>query len=132
MSLLISDIGQARLVLGDTVTVRVRNLVDYKNQPYDLSTGISKIYCMVKTSLADVDGSALVSINSSSNPTQFVTTNAAYGELDVVLLPANTAALTAGVKYNLDIKAIYTTGKIVSIVNVNDFVLVDRVTDATT
>lgn len=131
MSLKIEDIAEARLVLGDTVTIRLRELRDAEDAVYSLAT-VEKFYCMVKTALADTDGSALISINSSSNPTQFVTTNAAYGELDVVLLPADTAALTAGVKYNLDIKAIWADGTILSLLNVNDFSLVDRVTDATT
>jgi len=51
-----------------------------------------------------------------SESNQFILTYASTGNIDVIYSPTNTAALTAGVLYYIDVKAIWTTGDIVSIV----------------
>ena len=130
MSLRIEDLEVARPVVGDTVTIYCENLVDRNGRPYDLS-GASKIYCMVKSAPGDLDNAALININSSSNASQFVLTNAAYGDIEVSLSPTNSATLTANTKNYLGIKAIWASGKIEHIVQEEEFVLLNRIPLAT-
>ena len=128
MSLRIQDVDEARLVTGDIITIRCRELIDPDGRPYDLSD-VDTIYCTVKESLADADGEAIIQIDSVTNPTQFNLANALYGELDVTLLPVNTTLLVPGTIYFIDIKALWPDGPVLSIVNSDNFQVIDRVTD---
>jgi hypothetical protein len=114
MSLGITDKSSPNPTTLTTLTLYIRGLVDKDGKPYDLS-GCSKFYCNVKSSLATVDASADVKINSVSNPTQFVTTYASTGNLDVILSTTNTA-LTAGTLYYIDVAAIWASGTKVELV----------------
>jgi len=107
MSLSIKDKGNPKPFTLTTLHITLRNLKDKDGEPYDLS-GASKFYCTVKDSLSDLDN-AHVQINSSSNPSQFITTYASTGNLDVILTPTNTN-LTAGTFYYIDVAAIWVTG----------------------
>lgn len=131
MSLRIRDRATARGVVGDTITINLRNLLNDDGEKYDLSAA-TKIYCMVKTTLSDLDAAALINIDSSSNPTQFVLTDAVNGNISVILSPTNSATLTAGTRYFLDVKAVWEDGIIISLVNEPEFSLIGRVTLATT
>ena len=87
------------------------------------------IYCTVEESLADTDGEAIIQIDSVTAPTQFNLANTLYGELDVTLLPTNTVLLAPGTIYFIDIKALWADGPVLSIVNSDNFQVIDRVTD---
>lgn len=115
MSLFIADKDNPNPKLGDTLRIRLRNLKDGDGKPYDLSTA-TKIYATIKDSLADADVDAAAQIDSVNESNQFILTYASTGNIDVIYSPTNTAALTAGVLYYIDVKAIWTTGDIVSIV----------------
>ena len=130
MSLTITDKTDPYPLIGDTVTIRLRGLKDADGSAYDLS-GAAKIYCCVKAALTDLDAAALVNINNSSNPTQFTTTYASTGNLDVILSSTNTAALTADTTYYIDVKAIWTTGTVIVSLVWDTIVFKQRVTRAT-
>ena len=115
MSLFIIDKDTPNPKIGDTLHLRLRDLKDGDGKPYDLSTA-TKIYATIKDSLADADVDAAAQIDSVNEPTQFILTYASTGNIDVIYSPTNTAALTAGVLYYIDVKTIWTTGDIVSIV----------------
>ena len=131
MSLRILDRATTRNVVGDEVKITIRDLRMENGNVYDLS-GASKIYCTVKAALADLDNAALININSVTNATQFILTDAANGNISVILTATNSATLTAGTRYFLDVKAIWADGTIVSLVNEPEFSLIGRVTLATT
>jgi hypothetical protein len=128
MSLRIQDVDESRLVAGDIITIRCRELVDPDGRPYDLSDAAA-IYCTVKESLADADDEAIIQIDSVTKSAQFKLTNAQYGEIDVVLLPDDTVLLAPGTIYFIDIKALWADGPVLSIVNSDNFQVIDRVTD---
>lgn len=128
MSLRIQDVDEARLVTGDIITIRCRELIDPDGRPYDLSD-VDTIYCTVKESLADADDEAIIQIDSVTKSAQFKLTNAQYGEIDVVLLPDDTVLLAPGTIYFIDIKALWADGPVLSIVNSDNFQVIDRVTD---
>jgi len=115
VSLFIIDKDTPNPKIGDTLHLRLRDLKDGDGKAYDLSSA-SKVYSTIKDSLSDADGDAAVQIDSLSEPTQFILAYASTGNIDVIYSPTNTAALTAGVLYYIDVKAIWTTGDIVSIV----------------
>ena len=115
MSLFIIDKDNPNPKIGDTLHLRLRDLKNGDGKAYDLSSA-TKIYATIKDSLADADVDAAAQIDSVSEPTQFILTYASTGNIDVIYSPTNTAALTAGVLYYIDVKAIWTTGDIVSIV----------------
>ncbi len=115
MSLFIIDKDTPNPKIGDTLHLRLRDLKDGDGKAYDLSSA-SKVYATIKDSLADADVDAAAQIDSVNEPTQFILTYASTGNIDVIYSPTNTAALTAGVLYYIDVKAIWTTGEIVSIV----------------
>lgn len=130
MSLRLSDKDDPRPILGDTVKIICRNLKDEDGNKYDLS-GVSKWYCIVKSSLATEDDSAEITINSTINATQFSLADAANGNLSVTLVPTDTDNLTAGTNYYLQFKGIYATGEIVTVVYEPEFIVVDRVVKST-
>jgi len=115
VSLFIIDKDTPNPKIGDTLHLRLRDLKDGDGKAYDLSSA-SKVYATIKDSLADADVDAAAQIDSVNEPTQFILTYASTGNIDVIYSPTNTAALTAGVLYYIDVKAIWTTGEIVSIV----------------
>jgi len=115
VSLFIIDKDNPNPKIGDTLHLRLRDLKNGDGKAYDLSSA-TKIYATIKDSLADADVDAAAQIDSVSEPTQFILTYASTGNIDVIYSPTNTAALTAGVLYYIDVKAIWTTGDIVSIV----------------
>ncbi len=130
MSLTITDKEAPYPIIGDTVTIRLRDLVDADGSPYNLS-GAAKIYCTIKAALTDEDAEALVSIDNVTNATQFVTTYASTGNLDVILSSTNTVALTADTTYYVDVKAIWTTGTVIISLVHDTIVFKERVTRAT-
>jgi hypothetical protein len=113
MSLSISDKSNPNPTTLSTLWLRVRDAKDKDGQLYDFSG--AKIYASIKDSLAEADNAADVNINSTSNPTQFVTTYASTGNLDVIFSTTNTAR-TAGTLYYIDVKAIWATGVAVEVV----------------
>jgi hypothetical protein len=102
--------------LGDLFPVYIRGLLDKDKKPYNLSAA-TKLYITVKDALADLDAAAVLQKDSVSNPTQFVTTYASTGNLDALLLPADTATLVAGTLYYVDVKAIWSATNIVTLVS---------------
>lgn len=130
MSLSITDKEAPQPIIGDTVTIRLRDLKDADSKPYDLS-GAAKIYCTIKAALTDEDAAALVSIDSVTNSGQFTTTYASSGNLDVILSSTNTVALTADTTYYVDVKAIWTTGTVIISLVHDTVVFKERVTRAT-
>ncbi len=114
MSLSIEDKESPRPTTLTTMTLCIRGLLDKNGVPYDLS-GASKFYAHIKDELTDSDATAAVTINSTSNPTQFITTYASTGNLDVIFTTTNTT-LTAGTLYYIDVKAIWATGAAVELV----------------
>lgn len=131
MSLRILDRDDPRPMLGDTIYIVCRDLKDRDRNVYDLS-GVSKWYCTVKSDLTVADASAQIHIDSATNPTQFVLTSAATGKITVILSPTNSAALTAGTFYYLQLKGIYASGEMVSVVYEPEFMVVERVVKSTT
>ena len=115
MSLFIIDKDTPNPKIGDTLHLRLRDLKNGDGKAYDLSSA-TKIYATIKDSLADADVDAAAQIDSVNESNQFILTYASTGNIDVIYSPTNTAALTAGVLYYIDVKAIWTTGDIVSIV----------------
>jgi hypothetical protein len=130
MSLTITDKANPYPLIGDTVTIRLRNLKNADGAAYDIS-GAAKIYCIIKTALTDLDAAALVNINNGTNSTQFVTTYASTGNIDVTLSSTNTAALTADTTYYIDVKAIWTTGTVIVSLLYDTIIFRQRVTRAT-
>ncbi|MDD4986906.1 MAG: hypothetical protein PHQ43_14255 [Dehalococcoidales bacterium] len=114
MSLSIIDKDSPNPKVQCTLTLHLRNLKDADGQPYDLS-GASIIYATIKDSLADVDASADAQIDSTNEASQFTTTYASTGNLDVEFTPTNTD-LTAGTPYYVDVKAIWASGEIEELV----------------
>lgn len=108
MSLTIEDKNDPKPKTLTTLTLYIRGLLDKDGKKFDLS-GASKIYATIKDSLSDADN-AHVQINSVSNPTQFVTTYASKGNLDVAFSTTNTT-LTAGTLYYIDVTAVWSTGR---------------------
>jgi len=115
MSLSISDKDSPNPTTLTTLTLYIRGLKDKDGKPYDLS-GASKFYAHIKDTLADVDASADVKLDSSTNPTQFVDTYAATGNLDVIFTTTNTT-LTAGTLYYIGVAAVWADGTKVVLVN---------------
>jgi len=115
VSLFIIDKDTPNPKIGDTLHLRLRDLKNGDGKAYDLSSA-TKIYATIKDSLADADVDAAAQIDSVNESNQFILTYASTGNIDVIYSPTNTAALTAGVLYYIDVKAIWTTGDIVSIV----------------
>jgi hypothetical protein len=114
MSLSISDKDVPNPTTLTTLTLYIRGLTDNNGKPYDLS-GASKIYATIKDSLADADAAADVHIDSVSDATQFVTTYASTGNLDVTFTTTDTD-LTAGTLYYIDVKAVWADGTVVELV----------------
>jgi hypothetical protein len=114
MSLAISDKEDPRPTTLTTLPLYIRGLKDKDGKPYDVS-GATKVYATIKSDLSLIDANAEVHIDSTNNPTQFVLTYAAYGDLDVIFSTTNTN-LTAGVLYYLDLKAIWANGNAVELV----------------
>ena len=122
MSLSIVDKDNPNPTTLTTLRLYLRGLKDKDGKPYDLS-GASKLYAHIKDELTDADASAAVSINSTSNPTQFVSTYASTGNLDVIFSTTNTN-LTAGLLYYIDVKAVWTDGTVVELVR--DTIVFDK------
>ncbi len=114
MSLSISDKDVPNPTTLTTLTLYIRGLTDNDGKPYDLS-GASKIYATIKSSLATADASADVQIDDSTNATQFVTTYASTGNLDVTFTTTDTD-LTAGTLYYVDVAAVWADGTKVELV----------------
>jgi hypothetical protein len=114
MSLSISDKSGPNPTTKTTLRLCIRDVLDKDGKFYDFSA-VSKIYAHIKDSLSDADAAADVTINSVSNPTQFVTTYASTGNLDVIFSSTNTT-LIAGTLYYIDVKAIWADGTSVEIV----------------
>lgn len=114
MSLSIADKASPNPTTLTTLWVCLRGLTDRNGVPYDLS-GASKIYAHIKDALTDTDAAADVTINNVTNASQFVTTYASTGNLDVIFSTTNTN-LTAGTLYYLDVAAIWSTGLKVELV----------------
>ena len=129
MSLYIEDKTNPMPVVGDKVTIKLRGLLNESGAVYDLST-VTKFYCTIKDALTDLDAAALKQINSSTNATQFITTYASTGNLDVILLPADTVLLSPDVTYYIDIKAIWSATDIRSLAY-DTIEFAERVTRAT-
>ena len=115
MRLFIIDKDTPNPKIGDTLHLRLRDLKDGDGKLYDLS-GASKIYATIKDKLTDEDAEAAAQIDSVNEPTQFILAYASTGNLDVIFTPANTTGLTAGTPYYIDVRAIWNTGEVVSIV----------------
>jgi hypothetical protein len=113
MSLSISDKTNPDPQTLCTLTLTIRNVLDRNGVAYDLST--AKIVATIKDALADADA-AHVNINSTSNPSQFVVTAAATGNIDVIFSTTNTN-LTAGTNYYIGVAAIWATGTKVMLVD---------------
>jgi hypothetical protein len=113
MSLSIVDKSNPNPTTLTTLWLRVRGVLDKDGQPYDLSG--AKIYAHIKNTLSEADIAADVTLNSATNPTQFIMTYASTGNLDVIFSTTNTA-LTAGTLYYIDVKAVWTTGTVVEVV----------------
>lgn len=114
MSLFIIDKDNPNPKIGDTLHLRLRDLKNGDGKAYDLSSA-TKIYATIKDSLADADVDAAAQIDSVSESNQFILTYASTGNIDVIYSPTNTAALTAGVLYYIDVKAIWSGGEIISL-----------------
>ena len=114
MSLGINDKDSPNPTTLTTLPLYIRGLKDKDGKKYDLS-GVSKFYAHIKDELTDSDATAAVTINSTSNPTQFVTTYASTGNLDVIFSTTNTN-LTAGTLYYIDVKAVWADGTVVELV----------------
>jgi hypothetical protein len=114
MSLKITDKDSPRPTLLTTLPLYLRDLKDKDGKLYDLS-GASKFYATIKDALSDADNAAAVSINSTTNPTQFVITYANTGNLDIIFSTTNTD-LTADIPYYVDVKAIWANGNAVVLV----------------
>jgi len=108
MSLSITDKDNPKPPTLTTLRLCLRNLLDKDGEPYDLS-GCSKFYAHIKDALTDADASADCKLDSVSNPTQFVTTYASTGNLDVIFSTTNTN-LTAGTLYYIGVTAIWSGG----------------------
>jgi hypothetical protein len=113
MSLSISDKESPRPVTRTTLPLYIRGLKTKDGLPYDLSG--AKLYAHIKDSLAEADAAADVTINSTSNASQFTTTYASTGNVDVIFTSTNTA-LTAGTLYYVDVKAVWVDGTSLEIV----------------
>jgi len=100
-----------------------------KKGPLDL-TG-AKIYVTFKTALTDVDGSAAIQKNSTTNPTYFNIIDAVAGKFEVIVSGTDTDGLTADTDYYVDVQVITSSGALVTVVY--DVVRFDmQVTQATT
>lgn len=108
MSLPILDKTNPNPCTKSTLHITLRDLKDKDGEPYDLSA-CSKFYATIKDALSDADASADAQIDSTNEPTQFVTTYASTGNLDVIFSSTNTD-LTAGTLYHIDVAAIWPTG----------------------
>jgi hypothetical protein len=126
VSLKISDLNDTQLVRGDTIRIMCRNLKDMDGVDYDMSAA-GVWYCTVKSDLTTVDASAEIHLTSTANASQFDLTNVATGQLKVTLSPANSAALTAGTNYYLQVKKIFTSGDVLSVVFEPEFRVYERV-----
>lgn len=115
MSLSIIDKDKPNPTTLTTLRLRVRGLLDADGKPYDLS-GVTKFYAHIKDALSDPDASADVKLDSETNPTQFITTYAATGNLDIIFTTANTT-LTAGTLYYIDVAAVWPDGTKIVLVN---------------
>jgi len=115
MSLFIIDKDNPNPKIGDTLTLTMRGLKDRNGKPYNLS-GASKIYSPIKDSRADADVDAAAQIDSVNEPPQFALIFGESGNGDVIYSPSTTASLTAGTLYYIDVRAIWNTGEVVSIV----------------
>jgi len=109
MSLSIIDKDTPNPTTLTTLTLFLRDLKDKDRLPYNLSG--AKLYAHIKDSLAEADAAADVSINTTSNASQFVITYASTGNVDVIFTPTNTT-LTAGTLYYIDVKAVWTDGTV--------------------
>jgi|BioPla2DNA2_1021312.scaffolds.fasta_scaffold09932_2 hypothetical protein len=123
MSLFILDKEDSNPKLGDTLHIRLRQLKDADGQPYNL-LGASKIYATIKDSLSDPDVSADAQIDSVTNPGQFVLTYANSGDMDAIFSSTDTGSLVAGTLYYIDVRAIWNTGEVVSLVH--DTIVFDK------
>lgn len=110
MALSIKDKDNPKPFTVSTLYITLRNLKDKDGEPFDLSG--AKFYCHLKDTLTDADASADVKLDSTTNPTQFITTYASTGNLDVILSSTNTN-LTAGTLYYIDVVAIVSSTKYV-------------------
>jgi hypothetical protein len=115
VSLFIIDKDTPNPKIGDTLHLRLRDLKDGDGKPYDLSTA-TKIYATIKDSLADADVDAAAQIDSVNESNQFILTYGSTGNMDAIFSPSDTSGLTAGTLYYIDVRAIWNTGEVVSIV----------------
>lgn len=105
----ISDNDPVPVPLNNTFILKCQALYTNK-QPVNL-TG-AKIYLHIKAALADIDASAKIAKNSTSNPTYFSIDSATLG-LYTVTVPAGdftTASMTADTNYYLDTEIIIAAG----------------------
>lgn len=112
MSLYILDKDNPNPKVEDTLHIRLRNLKDGDGKAFDLSSAL--IYATIKDSLADADASADAQIDSTNESDQFILTYADSGNIDVIFSSADTD-LTAGTLYYIDVRAIFSTGEVISL-----------------
>ena len=106
IQILPTSLGKGRLILGDDHLLECTLTWDDETHP-DLEN--STFYLSIRENILDAE--AAIAINSIDNPTQFVITDNANGEMEVSITSEDQASITPEVRYFIDMLIILPDGK---------------------